>query len=116
MTDAQVVSGVLRTSRFFGGQMTLREDLARTSLEGLGLGAAEAAADMVLRIVNGTMAGAVQLVSTARGYDTQEFALVAYAGGGPVHAASAPTSSACAASLSPGTRASPAPAACGSPT
>ena len=88
VTDAQVAAGVLRPARFFGGRMALREDLARAALEGLGLGSAEHAADMALRIVNGAMAGAVRLVSTARGYDPADFALVAYGGGGPLHAAS----------------------------
>src|SRR5690606_31373556 len=58
------------------------------ALARLGVGPAEAAADMALRVVNGAMAGAVRLVSTARGHDPQDFALVAYGGGGPLHAAS----------------------------
>ncbi|WP_339949727.1 hydantoinase/oxoprolinase family protein [uncultured Albimonas sp.] len=87
VTDAQVIAGVLRPARFFGGRMELRDDLARQALAALGMGPAEATADMALGIVNGAMAGAVRLVSTARGVDPQGFALVAYGGGGPLHAA-----------------------------
>ncbi|MDF2231307.1 hydantoinase/oxoprolinase family protein [Albimonas sp. CAU 1670] len=88
VTDAQVIAGVLRPARFFGGRMALRDDLARQALAELEMGPADAAADMALGIVNGAMAGAVRLVSTARGIDPQGFALVAYGGGGPLHAAS----------------------------
>jgi N-methylhydantoinase A len=42
----------------------------------------------VLRIVNANMAGAVRLVSTTRGIDPAGFTLIAYGGGGPLHAAS----------------------------
>lgn len=88
VTDAQVVAGVLRPARFFGGRMDLRADLARDALGALGLGPPEHAADMALSMVNGAMAAAVRLVSTARGVDPRGFALVAYGGGGPLHAAS----------------------------
>ncbi|MCB8883717.1 hydantoinase/oxoprolinase family protein [Acidisoma cellulosilytica] len=89
VTDAQVIAGLLRPSRFFGGQMALRTDLAEAALNSLDLpGMTTAArADAVLRTVNGNMAAAVRLVSTARGIDPRGFALVAYGGGGPVHGA-----------------------------
>ena len=88
VTDAQVIAGILRPARFFGGKMALRVDKAEAALESLNLpGGIGAAADSVLRMVNGTMAGAVRLVSTARGVDPRDFTLVAYGGGGPLHAA-----------------------------
>jgi N-methylhydantoinase A len=88
VTDAQIMAGILRPARFFGGQMTLRPDLAEQALAGIGLpGGAREAADAVLRMVNGNMAGAVRLVSTARGIDPRDYTLVAYGGGGPLHGA-----------------------------
>ncbi len=87
VTDAQAVAGILRPARFFGGKMALRLDLARTAFGSLSLGTPEAAADAALRMVNANMAAAVRQVSTARGIDPRGFTLVAYGGGGPLHAA-----------------------------
>jgi N-methylhydantoinase A len=52
----------------------------------LGLEVNEAAAAMV-EIVNSNMAEALRIVSFERGHDPREFALVAFGGTGPVHAA-----------------------------
>ncbi len=88
VTDAQVIAGILRPARFFGGRMALRTDLATTALESLALpGTVAQKADAILRMVNSNMAAAVRLVSTARGIDPREYILVAYGGGGPVHGA-----------------------------
>ncbi|MBL8674401.1 MAG: hydantoinase/oxoprolinase family protein, partial [Rhodospirillales bacterium] len=51
----------------------------------LGLGWADAAA-AILRIANDRMAGAIRLVSLARGHDPRDFALFAFGGAGPLHA------------------------------
>jgi N-methylhydantoinase A len=51
----------------------------------LGLDAAAAAA-AILRIANDHMAGAIRMVSLARGHDPRDFALFAYGGAGPLHA------------------------------
>jgi N-methylhydantoinase A len=88
VTDAQVVAGILRPARFFGGRMALRPDKAEAALAGLGqTGGVTGAADSVLRLVNAAMASAARQVSTARGIDPRDFAIVAYGGGGPLHAA-----------------------------
>lgn len=88
VTDAQVIAGLLRPARFFGGRMELRTDLAEKALAGLGLpGTLQDAADAILRMVNSNMAAAVRLVSTARGVDPRDYTLIAYGGGGPVHGA-----------------------------
>ena len=88
VTDAQVVAGMLRPDNFFGGRMTLAVDAARDALAGLGMaGGPEAAADSILRIVNSNMASAVRLISTSRGIDPRDFTIVAFGGGGPLHAA-----------------------------
>jgi N-methylhydantoinase A len=47
----------------------------------------EHAAHGVLRVVNANMSRAIRSVSTERGYDLSQFALFAYGGAGPLHAA-----------------------------
>ena len=47
----------------------------------------ETAAHGILRIANANMSRAIRSVSTERGYDIKEFALFAYGGAGPLHAA-----------------------------
>jgi N-methylhydantoinase A len=52
----------------------------------LGLGVDEAAS-AILRVGNDLMAGAVRMVSLSRGRDPRDFALFAFGGAGPMHAA-----------------------------
>lgn len=88
VTDAQLVAGILRPARFFGGRMALGVPAAEAALASLGLPDGTGhAADSVLRLVNGHMAAAARQVSTARGIDPRDFTLVAYGGAGPLHAA-----------------------------
>ncbi len=54
--------------------------------EALGIGAEDAAAAS-LRVANDRMAGALRLVSLGRGHDPRDFALFAFGGAGPMHAA-----------------------------
>jgi N-methylhydantoinase A len=54
--------------------------------ERLGLGVMETAQGIVA-IVTATMAKAIRVISVQRGYDLREFALVAFGGAGPIHAA-----------------------------
>jgi N-methylhydantoinase A len=51
----------------------------------LGLDATAAAAAIV-RVANDRMAGAIRMVSLARGHDPRDFALFAFGGAGPLHA------------------------------
>jgi N-methylhydantoinase A len=51
----------------------------------LGVSAVEAARGVV-RIANANMTNALRLVSTNKGYDPRDFALMAFGGGGPMHA------------------------------
>ena len=48
---------------------------------------ADAAAAAILRVANDRMAGAIRMVSLARGHDPRDFALFAFGGAGPLHAA-----------------------------
>jgi N-methylhydantoinase A len=45
-----------------------------------------AAAGAVIRVANDRMAGAIRMVSLARGYDPRDFCLLAFGGAGPLHA------------------------------
>ncbi|KPQ06786.1 MAG: N-methylhydantoinase A [Rhodobacteraceae bacterium HLUCCA12] len=88
VTDAQVVAGLLRPTQFFSGRMALSHDAASATLATLDPdGDPHRAADSVLRLINSNMAAAVRLVSTGRGIDPRDYTLVAYGGGGPIHAA-----------------------------
>ncbi len=90
VTDAKLVAGVINPNNFLGGKVPLYPDLARQALEQIArpLGTTvESAANGVIRMVNSNMTEALRLVSVRRGYDPRDFALVAFGGGGAMHAA-----------------------------
>lgn len=91
VTDADMVLGFLNPDYFLGGRVKISVDKA---LEAIRVKVAEKlkippleAAEGIYRIVNANMAGATRLVSIEKGYDPRDFALVAFGGAGPVHAA-----------------------------
>jgi len=90
VTDANVVLGLLPTGAVADGQITLSGERAATALERvagpLELELLEAAAG-VHRIANARMTRALRSVSSEKGRDPRDFAIVAYGGSGPVHAA-----------------------------
>ena len=89
VTDANLMLGRLGADRFLGGEMPLDVKAAETALacvaEPLGMDAT-AVADGILRIAATAMSYAVKGVTTERGFDAGDFALVAYGGAGPLHA------------------------------
>jgi N-methylhydantoinase A len=90
VTDANIVTGVLDPDHFLGGRMKLDKAKAEKILQEeiakpLGLNALEAA-DGILNIINVKMEEAIKAVSSQRGYDIRDFTLVAFGGGGPMHA------------------------------
>jgi N-methylhydantoinase A len=90
ITDANLVLGVLNPDGFAGGRMKLNKAKAQKVLQEkiagpLGLDLMEAA-DGIIRIINAKMEEAIKAVSTQRGYDIRDFTLVAFGGGGPMHA------------------------------
>ncbi|HEX6768960.1 MAG TPA: hydantoinase/oxoprolinase family protein, partial [Candidatus Binatia bacterium] len=90
VTDANMVCGVLDPNHFLGGRMKLDKEKAQRVLEEklakpLKLDLLEAA-DGVLKIIDAKMEEAIKAVSSARGYDIRDFTLVAFGGGGPMHA------------------------------
>jgi N-methylhydantoinase A len=90
MTDANLVLGRLGAERFLGGEMRLDVEAAERAIGDkiatpLGMDVI-AAADGILRIAVTAMSYAVKGVTTERGLDVGDFALVAYGGAGPLHA------------------------------
>jgi N-methylhydantoinase A len=90
VTDANLVLGRLGADRFLGGEMRLDVEAARAALlervaRPLGMDVT-AAADGILRIAVTAMSYAVKGVTTERGLDAGDFALIAYGGAGPLHA------------------------------
>ncbi len=91
ITDANLVLGRLGAERFLGGEMRLDTEAARRALNEkiavpLGMDVIDAA-EGILRIATTKMAHVVRWVTTERGLDAADFALVAYGGAGPLHAA-----------------------------
>jgi N-methylhydantoinase A len=91
VTDADLVLGWLNPHFFLGGKIKLNLDAAKRAIEErvaqpLGLDVVKAA-DGIVKIVNSHMVEALRLVTVARGEDPREFAMVAFGGCGPVHAA-----------------------------
>lgn len=88
VTDAQLVLGRI-ASREMSGGVALDEAAARAavqrSADALGV-SAEAAAEAIIRIADAEMARALRRVSVERGVDPRHCALVAFGGGGPLHA------------------------------
>src|SRR5262249_36682060 len=92
VTDANVVLGRIDGSRFLGGTMPLDAAGAARAVDArlaprLGLSRVSAAAGVV-RLADVKMALAVRSITTGRGLDPRDYALVAYGGGGPPPAAS----------------------------
>jgi N-methylhydantoinase A len=91
VTDAHVVLGRLDPVFFLGGQMQLKSELAHHAVEEkvagpLGMSTMEAAQG-IIDVVNANMVRILRVVSIARGFDPRDFALVAFGGAGPLHAA-----------------------------
>jgi N-methylhydantoinase A len=90
VTDANVVIGRINPHYFLGGEIQISAEKARQSLqviaEHLNLSIEEAALGVV-RLADANMVTALKLVSVRRGYDPRQFTLVAFGGGGSLHAA-----------------------------
>jgi N-methylhydantoinase A len=90
ITDAQLVLGRLDSEQALGGRLRLDLEAARRALarvaEPLDVAIEEAAAGIV-EVANAAMERALRVALRARGDDPREFALVAFGGAGPLHAA-----------------------------
>jgi N-methylhydantoinase A len=86
-TDAALVLGYLNPDNFNGGKIKLNIELSRKAIlnvaEPLNLSLEEAAQAMFVT-VNSNMADCIAEISTRKGYDVRDFALLAAGGGGPL--------------------------------
>ncbi|MCG8690196.1 MAG: hydantoinase/oxoprolinase family protein [Minwuiales bacterium] len=91
ITDANLVLGRLNPDRLLAVDNPVTVDHVRGVIErevGAPLGLdGDAAAAAILQIGNNRMAGAIRMVSLARGHDPRDFSLFAFGGAGPMHAA-----------------------------
>jgi N-methylhydantoinase A len=90
VTDSDALLGYLPAKGFAGGRMELDVDAGRAAIkrdvaDPLGLDVDDAAW-AIQRIVNANMANAVRKVLSQHGADPRTLSLVAYGGGGAVHA------------------------------
>jgi N-methylhydantoinase A len=90
VTDANVALGLLPPEALLGGRMPIRRNLAVEAIARLGerLGLDPmATAEGILAIVTANMAKALRVISVQRGHDPRDYALMAFGGAGPLHAA-----------------------------
>lgn len=88
-TDANIWLGRINRDYFCGGEIEADMEAARKAMEAVGekLGAStDEAARGIVRIANNNMVNALKLVSLNRGFDPRDFTLVAFGGGGAMHA------------------------------
>ncbi|MGQ9599265.1 MAG: hydantoinase/oxoprolinase family protein [Anaerolineae bacterium] len=90
VTDANLYLGLLNPEYFLGGRMEIDPGRAHAAIRRIadyyGISVDEAALG-IIKIVNTNMSALLQSVTIKRGYDPREFALVAFGGAGPLHAA-----------------------------
>ncbi|HEY7820421.1 MAG TPA: hydantoinase/oxoprolinase family protein, partial [Vicinamibacteria bacterium] len=90
VTDANLVLGRIDPEGFLGGAMRLSRERAEDAIDRLaadfGL-SGSSMAEGILDVVNSQMANAIRSVTVSKGIDPRGFALVAFGGAGPMHAA-----------------------------
>jgi N-methylhydantoinase A len=90
VTDANLLLGRLDAESFLGGGVQLdrgrTEELMRAQKGALET--AEEFAAGILRVAETQMEKAIRVISVERGHDPRDFTLVAFGGGGPLHACS----------------------------
>jgi N-methylhydantoinase A len=88
VTDANLLLGRMDPDSFLGGGVQLdRNRTERIMNEQKGpLAAVEEFATGIVRVVESEMEKAIRVISIERGHDPRDFVLVAFGGGGPLHA------------------------------
>jgi len=89
VTDANLLLGRLDPDYFLGGRMSLDVERARSVARAFAskLNLTEMAlAEGIVRVANANMERAIRVVSVQRGFDTRDFALLAFGGAGGMHA------------------------------
>jgi N-methylhydantoinase A/oxoprolinase/acetone carboxylase beta subunit len=91
VTDANLVLGFLDPERPLAGGVRLDLEAASAAVQRLagelGLTDARACAEGILQVANTEMVRALRVVTVERGIDPRRFALLAFGGAGPLHAA-----------------------------
>ena len=91
VTDANLVLGFLHHGSLAGGALTVDRGLAQSAVESAVAGPANLslleAAHGIHMIANSNMVRAIKTVSVERGRDPADFAMMAFGGAGPIHAA-----------------------------
>ncbi|MGA8530179.1 MAG: hydantoinase/oxoprolinase family protein [Acidobacteriaceae bacterium] len=90
VTDANLLLGRLDADSFLGGTVSVDRARAEAGLrEHKGpLSTVEEFAAGIVRVVETEMARAIRVISIEQGHDPRDFTLVAFGGGGPLHACS----------------------------
>ncbi len=90
VTDANFVLGRLDAESFLGGGVKLERERTRQLMREQmgGLTTVEDFAAGIVRVVETQMEKAIRVISVERGHDPRDFTLVAFGGGGPLHACS----------------------------
>ncbi len=93
ITDANLVLGRLNPESLLSVKNSVSlETVCKKIIDdvgkNLGFTDVQETASAIIKIANMNMAGALRLVSLARGYDPRDFALFAFGGAGPLHAVS----------------------------
>jgi N-methylhydantoinase A len=90
VTDANLILGRIESGTFLGGALRLDEQRTLHFMEQAkgSISSVEEFAAGILRLVEASMEKAIRVISIARGYDPRDFTLVAFGGGGPLHACS----------------------------
>ena len=90
VTDANLVLGRIAPESFAGGRISLDTNAAQRATAGiapkLGLEPSQLA-EGILEVINAKMAQAIRTLTVAQGIEPRDFALAAFGGAGPMHAA-----------------------------
>lgn len=88
-TDANLELGCINPNYFCGGTMIANMEAVNTALDKLSKKlniTRHEAAQGIVRIANNNMVNAIKLISVNRGHDPRDFTLIAFGGGGGMHA------------------------------
>jgi len=88
-TDANLALGRINPGYFCGGTMIAQMDAVDEALDKLAATLStdrREAARGIIRIANNNMVNAIKLISVNRGHDPRDFTLIAFGGGGGLHA------------------------------
>lgn len=89
VTDANLLVGRINPDYFLGGEIPLDVDAARCAMRSIADPfdlSEDVAALGIIRLANASMDNLLRLVSVRRGLDPRDFTLIAFGGGGSMHA------------------------------